>query len=537
MDASLPSPLVPSHIPAWATGAVYQLLVPSYQDSDGDGMGDLPGLISRLDYLQWLGVQALWLSPIYPSPLLDMGYDVADYLDVNPRFGTLGDFDRLIREAERRDLHVLLDFVPNHTSHAHPWFRESRSSRNSPKRDWYIWHDGAPGGGPPNNWTQQYEISDWAWDDVTRQYYMHSFTPEQPDLNYQNREVRTAMKEVLRFWLDRGVAGFRIDAMVHLYKDRLLRDNPPAEGSSIDEWPAWNMLPAYTQDCGGVQEILQDLLSVVGQYRGRILIGENHLPSDRLQAYYRSGVTLPANAQLLDLEWEPIHIRRGIDRYEGYLTPADWPNWHLGTHDNERVASHLGVERARVAAMMQLTLRGTAIIYYGEEIGMHNVDVPPDKEVDVLAKRLPGRGMGRDRQRTPMQWSSGRHADFTRGEPWLPLPDDYAVINVERQREDRSSMLTLYRRLLHLRRENDALRVGHYIPDVIDNRALAYQRDCGTSRVLVALNFTDATIQLEPRASGGRILLSTHLDREGVAVDSTLQLRANEGVVVELSCG
>ncbi len=526
--------LLPSHIPDWASGAVYQIVVPSYMDSNGDGWGDLPGLISRLDYLQWLGVSALWLSPIYPSPLLDMGYDVADYTDVNPRFGTLADIDRLLEEAHRRDIHILLDFVPNHTSHEHPWFKESKACRDNPRRDWYLWRDPAPDGGPPNNWTNQFEQSDWTLDEATGQYYMHSFMPEQPDLNWWNPEVRATMFDVLRFWLKRGVDGFRIDAMVHLYKDPLLRDNPPAEDSSPEKWPAWNMLPAFSQDVGGLQEIVRELCGVVSEYPERIFIGENHLPPERLPLYYCSGLTHPSNSQLLDLEWDAIHVRRMIDRYEGFLTADQWPNWILGSHDNQRVAGHLGLERARVAAMMQLTLRGTPIMYYGEEIGMHNADIQPDLERDQLALRMPGRGRGRDFQRTPMQWSGEANAGFTHGKPWLPVADDFEHTNVEQQRDDPRRILNLYRRLLALRKEHDALRIGRYIPDVLDKRALVYVRQADAERVLVVLNFTEKPIEITPRAGGGRLLISSYLDREGDYVGAKLSLRANEGVAIEL---
>jgi alpha-glucosidase len=526
--------LLPPQIPRWATGAVYQIVVPSYMDSDGDGCGDVPGILSRLVYLQWLGVSALWLSPIYPSPLLDMGYDVSDYTDVNPRFGTLADIDQLLAEAHRRDIRILLDFVPNHTSHEHPWFKQSKSSRTNAKRDWYLWRDPSPDGGPPNNWTNQYEQSDWTFDEATGQYYMHSFMPEQPDLNWANRELRASIWDAMRFWLERGVDGFRIDAMVHLYKDPLLRDNPPAEDSSPDKWPAWNMLPAYSQDLGGLQEIVREFCRVVGDYSGRILIGENHLPPERLPLYYCSGLTHPSNSQLLELKWDALHVRRMIDRYEGFLTADQWPNWVLGSHDNQRVVSNLGPERARLAAILQLTLRGTPIMYYGEEIGMHNVDIPPEQQRDQLALRMPGKGRGRDNQRTPMQWSGEPQAGFTTGTPWLPVAPDFAAMNVQRQRDDPGSMLQLYRRLLSLRREHEALSLGRYVPDVLDERALTYVRTTDAERVLVALNFMDGEIEISPRAAQGDLLLSSHVDREAHSTGPRVRLRANEGVVIQL---
>jgi alpha-glucosidase len=525
---------LPPHVPDWAAGAVYQIVVPSYMDANGDGLGDLRGVIDRLDYLRWLGIDAIWLSPIYPSPMLDMGYDVSEYLDVNPSFGTLADFDRLISEAHHRDIHVVLDYVPNHTSDQHPWFRTSRSSRNDLRRDWYLWRDPAPGGGPPNNWTNQYEKSDWTLDEATGQYYMHSFMPEMPDLNWWNPDVRTAMWEALRFWLDRGVDGFRIDAMVHLYKDPRLRDNPPAEGSSYDTWPAWNMVPSFSQDVGGLQEIVHQLCQVVREYPGRILIGENHLPPERLPLYYCSGMTHPANSSLLELKWDAIHIQRMIARYEGFLTDDQWPNWILGSHDNQRVAGNLGPERTRVAAMLQLTLRGTPIMYYGEEIGMHNVDVPSGRERDQLAIRMPGKGRGRDVQRTPMQWSAAAGAGFTQGDPWLPAAEDYTQINVEAERVDPTSLLNLYRRLLELRATSKAIRYGRYTPDYADERVLSFVRETESERLLIALNFTDGTIEFQPKAGSGDVVLSTHMDTPEPHPDGRVRLRRFEGQALSL---
>jgi alpha-glucosidase len=531
------SSLLPAHIPQWATGAVYQICTPSYKDSDGDGLGDLRGVISGLDYLKWLGVSAIWLTPIYPSPLLDLGYDVADYKNVNPRFGTLADFDDLLAEAHRRDLHIVLDFVPNHTSDQHPWFQESRASRDNARRDWYLWRDPGPAGRPPNNWNNQYEESDWTFDEATGQFYMHSFNGKQPDLNWQSPHVRAAIWDAMRFWLDRGVDGFRIDALVHLYKDPQLRDNPPEPGADIRDWPACGLLPAFTQDCGGLQEIVREMCHVVCEYPGRILIGENHLPPQRLALYYCSGVTHPVNSSLLDLKWDAANIRRLIDRYEGFLASDHWPNWVLGSHDNARIAGSLGPERARVAAMMQLTLRGTPILYYGEEIGMHNVDISPVRERDPLARRLPGKGKGRDRQRTPMQWTSEPHAGFTSGEPWLPVAADFATLNVQTQRDDPRSMLNLYRRLLALRATHEALHVGRYTPDHIDDRALMFVRETQRERMLIALNFTAKPLELARQVAGGRIVLSTQLDREDEPMRGPVTLRANEGLIVSLTLG
>nr|PZN31071.1 MAG: alpha-amylase [Chloroflexota bacterium] len=371
----------------WQRGVIYQIYPRSFQDSNGDGVGDLRGILQRLDYLAWLGVDAIWLSPIYPSPMADFGYDVADYCDIHPLFGNLEDFDRLVAEAHARGLKVILDYVPNHTSSQHPWFLESRSSRESPKRDWYIWRDPAPDGGPPNNWLAFFGGPAWTWDEATGQYYLHSFLPEQPDLNWRNPEVQRAMLDALRFWLDRGVDGFRVDVIWLMIKDDQFRDNPPNPDYRPDQPPIASLLPVYNADRPEVLDIIRMMRRTLDAYDERMMVGEIYLPIDRLMAYYGQngdGCHLPFNFQLILLPWQAEKIKAAVDSYEQALPPGGWPNWVLGNHDQPRVATRAGQSQVGVAAMLLLTLRGTPTIYYGDEIGMHNVDIPPEQFQDCL---------------------------------------------------------------------------------------------------------------------------------------------------------
>ncbi len=335
-----------SDSPWWARGIIYQIYPRSFQDQDGDGIGDLPGIAGRLDYLRWLGVDAIWLSPIYPSPMADFGYDVADFTGIHPMFGTLADFDRLVAVAHGRGLKVILDFVPNHSSDRHPWFQEARASRVNPKRDWYVWRDPAPGGGPPNNWLSHFGGSGWEWDEATGQYYYHAFLKEQPDLNWRNPAVVAAMHDAMRFWLERGVDGFRVDVIWHLIKDDQFRDNPPNPGFAEGMWPYTRLLPVFTADRPEIHDVIAGLRRVVDDYDERVLIGEIYLPVERLVTYYGRdlrGAHLPFNFQLILTAWNARSIDRLIRAYEAALPAGGWPNWVLGNHDNHRIASRVGL--------------------------------------------------------------------------------------------------------------------------------------------------------------------------------------------------
>jgi alpha-glucosidase len=519
----------------WQQGIVYQIYPRSFADSNGDGIGDLRGILERLPYLQWLGIDALWMSPIYPSPMADFGYDVSNYTDIHPLFGNLAEMDELLQAAHERQLKVILDFVPNHTSDQHPWFQESRRARSNPKRDWYIWQDARPDGAPPNNWLSVFGGSAWTWDEATGQYYYHAFLPQQPDLNWRHPEVRAAMYTALRFWLDRGVDGFRIDVLWHLIKDEAYRDNPPNPDYHLGELPYNSLIPAYSTDQPEVHGIVQEMRVLVDQYSERVLIGEIYLPIRRLVTYYgpaADGAHLPFNFQLITLPWEARQIAAAISEYEGSLPPHAWPNWVLGNHDQPRIASRVGLAQARVAAMLLLTLRGTPTLYYGDEIGMRNGAIAPEEFQDPQGKNV---GISRDPQRTPMQWSSAPGAGFTTGRPWLPVSLDYTHHNVEQQRADPTSMLSLYRRLIALRRTEPALSIGTYTPAVVDGDLLAYIREAQGKRFLIVLNLGHHPGQFSLQATGpGRIVAATETNREQQRVTDRLLLTGDDGVVIAL---
>ena len=521
----------------WQQGIIYQVYPRSFQDSDGNGVGDLQGIIERMDYFVWLGVDALWISPIYPSPMADFGYDITNYCDIDPLFGTLQEFDCIVSGAHRRSLKIILDFVPNHTSEQHPWFDESRSSRSSAKRDWYIWRDARPDGGPPTNWCGNFGGSAWEWDDATGQYYYHSFLREQPDLNWRNHDVRNAMYDVLRFWLDRGVDGFRVDVLWMLIKDDQLRDNPgnPAfrQGSATQN----RLIPLYNVDRPEVHGVVAEMRHVLDAYGDRVLIGEIYLPIDRLVSYYGDalqGAHLPFNFQLLSASWNAPDIARIISDYETALPVGAWPNWVLGNHDISRVASRVGAAQARVAGMLLLTLRGTPTIYYGEELGLEDVPMTPESVQDPYERKQPGLGLGRDPERTPMPWDSSVRAGFTSGTPWLPLAADHEERNVQVQTHDPQSILALYRRLIELRRQHQALRIGVLEAVAAEGHVLLYQRTDGIERLAVVLNMGHEPCRLAcPNLpSRAQILLSTLLDRCNEGVGPTISLRADEGLIL-----
>ena len=463
-------------------------------------------------------VDAVWVSPFYPSPMADFGYDVSDYTGVDPLFRTLSDFDELLEGAHRRGIAVILDYVPNHTSETHPWFVESRSSRGNPKRDWYLWRDPAPEGGPPNNWRSIFG-SAWEWDEGTGQYYLHMFDVEQPDLNWRNPEVREAMYGAMRFWLDRGVDGFRIDVLPALIKDDLFRDNPE-NPDWREEDPLWErQIRVYSEDRPEMLEILREMRALADSYEGdRVLIGEIFPSLERVVSYYGTeldGVHLPFTFGLVLLaKWEARAVGRVIEAYEAALPEGAWPKWVLGNHDASRIVGRVGEDRARLVQMLLLTLRGTPTLYYGDEIGMHDVEIPPDLVRDPQGVRSPGHG--RDPYRTPMQWDASPNAGVTTGKSWLPVAGDYTTTNVEAQREDPASMLPLVRRLLRLRKKRPALTLGGYHPlESGSDRVIAYLRGDEESRVLVALNFGADSLKLELPldGTGGEILCSTYPDR------------------------
>jgi alpha-glucosidase len=532
----------PAKFQWWQRGVVYQVYPRSFMDANGDGVGDLPGIVARLDHLRSLGVDAMWISPIYPSPMRDFGYDVADYTGIHPLFGTLADFDRLLAEAHARHIKVILDFVPNHSSDQHPWFLESRRSKGDPKRDWYIWRDPAPNGGPPNNWLSCFGGSAWTYDGASGQYYYHAFLAAQPDLNWRNPRVVEAMLGVLRFWLERGVDGFRVDVLWHLVKDAAFRDNPvnPAWQPGMD--PYQQLVPLHTTDQPEVHDVIRRMRALFDEFRERVIIGEIYLPVERLVQYYGhdlGGAHLPFNFQLVSAKWNARHLATMIEEYEAALPAGGWPNWVLGNHDQHRIASRVGRAQARVAAMLLLTLRGTPTLYYGDEIGMQDVPIPPARVQDPFERNVPGKGLGRDPERTPMQWNAMPHAGFSTGEPWLPVAADHGEVNVQAQLHDPASMLALYTGLIALRRGEPALEVGRFEPVQAEGDVLAYVRRARGSEAafLVALNLGHEPQRLEAgqALASGTVVLSTGLDRAGEAIAGVVALRPDEGVVIRLA--
>jgi alpha-glucosidase len=534
----------------WQQGVIYQIYPRSFKDSNGDGIGDLPGIIAKFDYLTWLGVDAIWLSPVYPSPMVDFGYDVSNYTDIDPIFGDLAAFDTLVVQAHQHDLKVIMDYVPNHTSDRHPWFIASRSSRHNPKRDWYIWANRRPDGSPPNNWLANWGGSAWEWDAATQQYYLHSYHKAMPDLNWRNPALKGAMFDVVRFWLDRGVDGLRIDSAQHIMKDPQLRDNPPNPNPHIS---AYKPLGDYDSqlhlhdkahpDIHAVYRELRQLLDTYSASSPRVALGEMHIYDwPQWARYYGAQLDelhMPLNFGLVNVPWNAWAVRHLVDSIEAALPPGAWPNYVLGNHDEPRVATRIGREQARVGMMLLLTLRGTPTLYYGDEIGMHNVDIPPQSIQDPLEKNLPGMGFGRDPERTPMQWDDSPHAGFCPSaiDPWLPIASDYTLVNVAAQRADRHSMLSLARALLQMRRTTPALTMGSYTPvDGAPADCFVYVRRFENQRRLIALNLSGDEQQLQlPAMGSGRILISTHLDREGPVDLASLHLRSDEGCIIEVA--
>ncbi|MBN1666319.1 MAG: DUF3459 domain-containing protein [Anaerolineales bacterium] len=543
------------HRPWWQTAVIYQIYPRSFKDTSGNGIGDLRGIIEKLDYLsETLGVDAIWLSPFYPSPMVDFGYDVADYCDVHPMFGSLADFDVLLAEAHRRDLRVIIDWVPNHSSDQHPWFQQSRASLDNPKRNWYVWRAARPDGSPPNNWLAVFGGSAWEFDSLTGQYYLHSFTKEQPDLNWRNPEVRAAMFDVIRFWLERGVDGFRVDVAHFVMKDPQLRNNPPSAPGETEFHRSHgdydSLIHLYDKGHPDAHAVYRDFRAILDQYSApneRLSVGEIHIfdwaewtsyygnPKDGLEFH------MPFNFSLLNTPWTAQAVRQKVDGLEANLPEWAWPNYVLGNHDEGRLASRYGIEQARVAGLLLLTLRGTPTLYYGDEIGMTDVEIPPAQQMDPYGKHVPEHG--RDRCRTPMQWDPGPLAGFSPpGTPttWLPLAPDYEQVNVASQLHRPGSMLSFYRGLFALRRNWPALQVGDYQPlEGLPAQCFGYRRWFEDQQLLVILNFSTRQQFLQlPQFGPVELVFSTHLARQIPETQRMVELNnfalhPNEGIVLK----
>ena len=524
----------------WQHSVIYQIYPRSFQDSNGDGIGDLRGIIRRLDYFKWMGIGSIWISPIYPSPMKDFGYDISDYKDIDPIFGSMEDFHALLEEIHQREMKLIIDLVPNHTSDQHPWFLESRASRDNAKRNWYIWRDAREDGGVPNNWLSSFGGSAWEWDETTGQYYYHAFDKTQPDLNWRNPEVQEAIFEVMRYWLDMGVDGFRVDVMWHLIKDGHFRDNPPNPDYAPHMSTFHQHLPVYSTDQPEVHDIVRKMREVLDTYDDRMMIGEIYLPVQKLVAYYGTelkGAHLPFNFQLITLDWNPEEIFATLIAYEAALPPYGWPNWVLSNHDKPRIVSRVGPEQAYVAAMMLLTLRGTITLYYGDEIGMRDVSIPEEKIQDPRGVNMPDKNLSRDPARTPMQWDTTPHAGFSETTPWLPVDRVYQSVNVQELQDRPESLLILYRRLIQLRHSEPALYEGDFVPVYADHQLISYVRQAAEGdRFLVLLNLSHRPCYFRPATETftGTVEIGTVNELQGRSVSGHIALEADEGMIIRL---
>ena len=507
---------VPPSMPWWQHAVIYEVYPRSFADSDGDGTGDLNGVTAHLDYLRDLGVDAIWLTPFYPSPQVDFGYDISDYRDVDPRYGTLADFDRMVAEARKRNIRVLIDLVVNHTSDRHPWFTESSSSATNPRADWYVWHGAQPGSRPPNNWTSSFGGSAWQWVPQRQQYYFHHYYVQQPDLNWRNAEVRTAVADILRFWLRRGVSGFRLDGIGNLYEDAALRDEPVLPGVNALGDP--NLSHIFTSNLAETHDAYRMLRRVVDEFPDTVLVGQVGANSSaELAAAYGTAddeLQLPINARFgsaaqLAAEEFRQRLRDAQTALNGHAPllvldshdrPRSWTRFADGVHD---------LAIARLLATYLLAPRGAALVYYGQELGMENNDPKRVEDVqDPVGRRGWPVNKGRDGERTPMQWTAGANAGFsTGGSTWLPVAPGYAARNAEAESAASDSLLNWYRALIRLRRTNAGLRDGRY--QAVDEAGADVVSWIATARgqsVLVALNFSAAprTVAVDARAHGLR---------------------------------
>lgn len=510
----------------WADGTIlYQIYPRSFCDSNDDGVGDLNGVASKLDYLADLGVNAIWLTPFYPSPMVDLGYDISDYCDVDPLFGSLEDFKNLLANAHARDIRLLVDLVPNHTSDQHPWFLESRKSKDNPKRDWYVWRK-PKNGQPPNNWQSVFGGSAWKFDETSGQYYLHSFLEQQPDLNWDNPAVRDAIKDVMRFWLDLGADGFRADAVSYISKDFSLNQPEREDGDGL--------LALNNQYGPNLYKYLDELAGVLAEYEGKFMVTEAYADEmgaadvyyDQFYSHVDPNVVAPFNFQAIHKPWQASAFARFINDFQNDARKSYVPVYVLGNHDNPRLATRFGASAARTAAVLQLTLPGMPVIYYGDELGMSNGDAGD------INKNHPSSDLARYPARTPMQWDASANAGFSSAKPWLPVNPNYSIINVAHESADASSMLNLYKKLISLRKISPALNSGSYRPLNLTNPEIfGYERESGGEKLVILLNFSNESQQLEEKFSGQLVLSSS--DRTKLNKDLTLA--PNEGLIIKLS--
>jgi len=510
----------------WKHGVVYQIYPRSFYDSNGDGIGDIPGIISKLDYIAGLGVDAIWLSPVNMSPMFDFGYDVSDYREIDPIFGKTEDYSTLIKECHKRDLKIIMDLVFNHSSHLHPWFIESRSSRNNPKSDWYIWRDGKKGK-YPNNWMGEFGGRAWEWDEVREQYYLHLFLKEQPDLNWRNNELRQAVYEEFRYWLDAGVDGFRLDVINFFVKDKEFRNNPFA----IGRYPRPHDMQKhiYNRNQPELHDILHDIRSILDGYYSRMMVGETFADdmNPAMPASYMGDgsdeLHLAFDFSTMFLQWDAKKFFNSINSWINAVPNNGWPCHVFSNHDQPRSMTRFGKRnesesRGKVLAVLLLTLKGTPFLYYGEELGMANRHIPKKHIHDPVGLKYWPIPVGRDGERTPMQWTPGINAGFTAGEPWLPLNNNYTKVNVQTELKDEKSFLNFYKSLIKLRKRNDILAFGSWEPvNKGEDDILSYRRIYNNRELLVILNFSSKLKKKIPvDITNRKVLFSTHRTADSI---------------------
>jgi alpha-glucosidase len=522
----------------WKPGVLYQIYPRSFADSNADGVGDLRGIIERIDYLQWLGIDAIWLSPITVSPNADWGYDVADFRAVDPELGTMADFEALLAVAHERGIRVLLDFIPNHTSDRHPWFVDARTSRTARFRDWYVWADPRPDGSPPNNWVSSFGGPAWTLDAPTGQYFLHNHLREQPDLNWWHEDLRDEFDDILRFWFDRGVDGFRIDVCNVIVKDAALRDNPPSTEDDPLDVQLFGQRPVYNANRPEVHDVLRRWRALADSYDPpRVLLGETPVEElAELGRYYGNDLDelqLAFNFPFINAPFDAVTMPEIVAGIEGALPPGAWPAWTGSNHDMSRFATrwaHDDPRQARAALLMLLGLRGTPVLYQGDEIGLGDTTLEQQDLRDPLGVRYWPAYAGRDAMRTPMHWRKGAGGGFTDAgvRPWLPLGD--TACNVEDERADPDSILHLARDLLGLRAKTPDLCLGAYSALPAPAGVWAWRRGGGHA---IAINCSERDVGLE--GLGGRVLIGTDRSRDAESVEGSVLLRAWEGLVLELA--
>jgi len=522
----------------WKHGIIYHIYPQSFMDTNGDGIGDLEGIIQKLDYLISLGINAIWLSPIYPSPMVDSGYDITNYKGIASVYGSMDDFKRLLEQAHSKGLKVIMDLVLNHTSDQHPWFLESKSSKENPKRDWYIW-ESPKAGKKPNNWTTNFGQSAWKYDTQTREYYYHSFFKEQPDLNWRNPELRNTMFGIIRFWLDLGVDGFRLDVINLLFKDKQLRKNP------INF--LFGKKKVYNRNRPSVYEMLTEFREILDQYPDKTSVGEIYSPppgDPSLTAKFLGNGTdmlhMAFDFSIFFSRWNAGNYQKTINDYYEALPTEGWPCFVISNHDlgrsfNRWMFGFHKKGKAKIRAMLQLTLKGTPFIYYGDEIGMENVNIPRNKIQDMYGKLFYPFFKGRDAYRTPMQWNDTKYAGFSKKQPWLPVHSNYKTINVEAEKENKNSMLSFYKKLIQLRKESAVLQSGEFkFLDAANPNVLAYMRFLENESLIILLNFKNKAEKVIIPSLKEYSFVFSSCGMEGVKVFNldSLELKPLEGLII-----